>query len=122
MPSVQLPKKEALIVDDDARARELLSEFCRGQGFEVATFTDPFGNTYVDSLPVTTRPNFALAATSAGVLWAGAAYEAMSYARRTRARAESIIQISVPGTTGDAEAFLAVNRRSLGAGIKIKLP
>ena len=37
MPSVQLPKKEALIVDDDVRARELLSEFCRGQGFGVAT-------------------------------------------------------------------------------------
>jgi hypothetical protein len=33
MPSVQLPKKEALIVDDDVRARELLSEFCCGQGF-----------------------------------------------------------------------------------------
>ena len=40
MPSVQLPKKEALIVDDDVRARELLSEFCRGQGFEVATAHD----------------------------------------------------------------------------------
>lgn len=40
MPSVQLPKKEALIVDDDERARELLSEFCRGQGFEVATAHD----------------------------------------------------------------------------------
>jgi DNA-binding NtrC family response regulator len=40
MPSVQLPKKEALIVDDDVRARELLSEFCRNQGFEVATAHD----------------------------------------------------------------------------------
>ena len=40
MPSVQLPKKEALIVDDDVRARELLSEFCRGQGFDVATAHD----------------------------------------------------------------------------------
>jgi CheY-like chemotaxis protein len=30
-------QKEALIVDDDVRARELLSEFCRGQGFGVAT-------------------------------------------------------------------------------------
>lgn len=33
-------QKEALIVDDDVRARELLSEFCRGQGFEVATAHD----------------------------------------------------------------------------------
>jgi two-component system response regulator HydG len=40
MPSVQLPKIEALIVDDDLRARELLSEFCRAQGFEVATAHD----------------------------------------------------------------------------------
>ena len=40
MPSVQLPKTEALIVDDDVRARELLSEFCRAQGFEVATAHD----------------------------------------------------------------------------------
>jgi CheY-like chemotaxis protein len=40
MPSVQLPKKEGLIVDDDVGARELLSEFCRGQGFEVATAHD----------------------------------------------------------------------------------
>jgi len=92
------------------------------QGFEVATFTDPFGNQYVDSLPVTTKPNLTVAATTAGVLWAGAAFEAMTYARRTRARAESIIQVSVPGTTGNAEAFLAVDRRSLGAGVKIKLP
>jgi len=40
MPSVHLPKMEALIVDDDERARELLSEFCRAQGFEVATAHD----------------------------------------------------------------------------------
>ena len=40
MPSVQLPKKEALIVDDDVDARELLSELCRGQGLEVATAQD----------------------------------------------------------------------------------
>ena len=40
MPSVQLPKKEALIVDDDLQARELLSEFCRAQGFDVATAND----------------------------------------------------------------------------------
>ncbi len=91
------------------------------QGWEVATFTDPFGNPYVDSLPVTTKPNFTLAATTAGVLWAGAAYEAMNYARRTRARAESIIKISAPGTDA-AEAFLAVDRRRIGAGVRVRLP
>jgi tetratricopeptide (TPR) repeat protein len=91
------------------------------QGFEVATFTDPFGNQYVDSLPVTTRPNLTIAATAAGVLWAGSAFEAMSYARRTRARAESIIQVSVPGTTGSTGAYLELGPRSVGAGVKIRL-
>jgi tetratricopeptide (TPR) repeat protein len=91
------------------------------QGWEVATFTDPFGNPYVDSLPVTTKPNVAIAATAAGVLWAGAAFEAMTYARRTRARAESIIQIPVTGTPGRTEAFLALSRRGLGAGVNIRL-
>ncbi len=90
------------------------------QGFEVATFQDPFGNPYVDSLPRTTRPNLAIAAATAGVLWMGSAYEAMSYARRTRARAESIIQIGIP-RAGDAEAFLALDRRSIGAGLALKL-
>jgi DNA-binding response OmpR family regulator len=31
---------EALIVNDEVRARELLSEFCRAQGFDVATAHD----------------------------------------------------------------------------------
>jgi tetratricopeptide (TPR) repeat protein len=91
------------------------------QGFEVQTFTDPFGNTYVDSLPVTTRPNAAIAATAAGVLWGGAAYEAMSYARRTRARAESILQVGVPGTD-DASAFVMLDRRRVGAGLMLRIP
>lgn len=91
------------------------------QGFEVATFQDPFGNPYIDSLPKTTRPNLAIAAAAAGTMWIGAAYEAMSYARRSRARAESIIQIGVPRAS-DAEAFLALDRRSVGAGFRVRLP
>jgi tetratricopeptide (TPR) repeat protein len=91
------------------------------QGFEVATFQDPFGNPYIDSLPKTTRPNLAIAAVTAAVLWGGSAYEAMTYARRSRARAESIIQINVP-RAGDAEAFLALDRRSIGAGVMWRLP
>jgi len=91
-------------------------------GFEVATFTDPFGNTYVDSLPVTTRPNFTVAAATAGALWLGAAYEAMNYARGTRARAESIIQIGVPTTSGSAEAFVELGRRRVGAGMRLRVP
>jgi tetratricopeptide (TPR) repeat protein len=91
------------------------------QGFEVATFQDPFGNPYIDSLPRTTRPNFPVAAAVAAVLWGGAAYEAMVYARRTQARAESIIQITRP-ITQDGDLFLAVERRRVGAGMRLRLP
>jgi hypothetical protein len=37
MPSLHSPKREVLIVDDEVQARELLSEFCRAQGYVVAT-------------------------------------------------------------------------------------
>ena len=91
------------------------------QGFEVATFQDPFGNPYVDSLPRTTKPNLAIAAGVAGVLWVGSAIEAMSYARRTRARAESIIQVGVAGSDA-TNAFLAVRPAGMSAGIRLRLP
>lgn len=90
------------------------------QGFEVKTFQDPFGNPYIDSLARTTRPNLPIAATAAGVLWAGAAYEAMSYARSSRARAESIIRLTVAGSE-DANIYVAVDRRRVGAGLKLRL-
>ena len=91
------------------------------QGFEVATFQDPFGNPYIDSLPKTTRPNLVIAAAAASALWVGAAYEAMSYARSTRARAESIIQMTVAGP-GDATAFVLLDRRRVGAGMRMRMP
>src|SRR4030095_9063556 len=40
MPSLHSPKIELLIVDDEVQTRELLSEFCRAQGYEVATAND----------------------------------------------------------------------------------
>jgi len=40
MPSLHSPKAEVLIVDDEVQTRELLSEFCRAQGFNVATAHD----------------------------------------------------------------------------------
>ena len=67
------------------------------------------------------KPNLAIAAVTAAAIWGGSAYEAMTYARRSRARAESIIQINVP-RAGDAEAFLALDRRSIGAGVMWRLP
>ena len=94
------------------------------EGFEVATFEDPFGNPYVDSLPRTTRPYFVVAATAATALWVGSAVEAMSYARRSRARAESIIQIGLPATsrTVSAEPDLSLGRYRVGAGLRLRLP
>ena len=91
------------------------------QGFEVATFIDPFGNPYVDSLPRTTKPNLAIAGAAAGVLWVGSAFEAMTYARRTRARAESIIQVAVAGSDA-ANMFVALDSRRVGAGLRLRLP
>jgi tetratricopeptide (TPR) repeat protein len=92
------------------------------QDYEVKTFQDPFGNPYIDSLPRTTRPNFTIAASVAGVLWLGSALEAMSYARRTRARAESIIQLGPVAAPGAPELFLSVARQRLGAGVALRLP
>jgi len=40
MPLLHSPKVEVLIVDDEVQARELLSEFCRAQGYDVATAHD----------------------------------------------------------------------------------
>lgn len=88
-------------------------------GFEVSTFQDPFGNPYVDSIPRTTRPNAVIAGATAGVLWLGGAWEAMSYARRTRARAESIIQV---GATTPAQGFVEITSHRVGAGIRLRLP
>lgn len=90
-------------------------------GFEVHTYQDPFGNPYVDSLAQTTKPNFTIAAATAGVLWVGSALEAMTYARRTRARAESIIRIGVAKSEG-ADAFVAVGRSGMRAGLNLRLP
>ena len=104
-----------------AVAGALIWGLAEKQGFEVATFQDPFGNPYIDSLPKTTRPNLVIAAVAAGALWGGAAYEAMTYARHTQLRAESIIRIG--GTAKDeAQAFLAFDRSRFGAGVSLKLP
>lgn len=40
MPTLHTPKIEVLIVDDEVETRELLSEFCRAQDYDVATAND----------------------------------------------------------------------------------
>lgn len=94
---------------------------------KVTTFNDPFGNPYVDSVTSAERPNLAVAAASAAVLWLGSAFEAMTYARRTRARAEAIIQLAgrsdapPPGTPGSlspaAAARLAARAAPEAGGV-----
>jgi tetratricopeptide (TPR) repeat protein len=88
--------------------------------FKVETYLDPFEQPYTDTVRFTSKPNFPVAASVAGLLWVGSAYEAMTYARRSRARAESIIQIGVAGSD-DAAVYLALDRRRLGAGLRLRL-
>ena len=89
-------------------------------GYEHKSYTDPFGRTYQDSLPTTSRPNFAIAAAGAAALWIGAAIEASSYARRTRTRAEGIIAL---GDAVLARSRLVVARRGRATllGVAVRL-
>jgi len=91
------------------------------EGFEVRTYQDPFGNAYVDSLSTTTQPNFGVAAAAVGVVWVGAALEALQYARRTRARAESIIRLGPPPEGDSPGAFLSLARDRVGLGLRFAL-
>ncbi len=86
---------------------------------EVVTerFTDPFGNAYTDSLTRTTRPLAAAGLAAAGVVWMGAALESMSYARRSRARAEAVI--ARRGDGGVSMAVTPLPRRRVGVGVSL---
>jgi hypothetical protein len=44
----------------------------------------------------------------------------MTYAKNSRARAESIIQMTVAGP-GDATAFVTFDRRRVGAGLRLRM-
>lgn len=57
----------------------------------VELFTDPFGNPYQDTVPRSERSNLPAGLAIAGVIWAGSAVEAATYARRSGARAAAII-------------------------------
>lgn len=58
---------------------------------ETRTYTDPFGQPYTDTVSITRRPQLVAGLATAGAVWLGAALESISYARRSRARAEAII-------------------------------
>lgn len=58
---------------------------------ETRMYTDPFGQPYTDTVTITRRPQLVAGLATAGAVWLGAALESISYARRSRARAEAII-------------------------------
>lgn len=93
---------------------------------EVVTerFTDPFGNAYTDSLTRTTRPLAIAGLATAGAIWLGAAWESAMYARRTRARAESIIAVAdgfgIPD--GTSVAVTSLPRGRVGVGLLVAMP
>jgi len=81
-------------------------------------FTDPFGNPYTDSLTRTTRPLAIAGLAAAGVVWVGAALESVSYARRSRSRAESII-----AARAESEVTVVVSTLPRGrVGVSLSLP
>lgn len=90
-------------------------------GVEVGNFSDPFGNTYVDSIPKTSRPNFVAAGIGAAVIWLGGALEASSFARRSRARAESILSHE-PVPVRRVSLHLDSTPHGLNLGLRIDTP
>lgn len=84
------------------------------------SFTDPFGNTYVDSLQRTTRPLVVAGLAVAAAVWLGAAFESSSYARRSRRRAESIIARVTDETVRMRLAVTPLPRQRLGLGVSLQ--
>jgi tetratricopeptide (TPR) repeat protein len=92
---------------------------------ETQMFTDPFGNPYTDTVTKVTRPLLVAGLVTAGAVWALAAFESSSYARRSRSRAAAIIAREGPGvpaapgrTLGLAVTPLRGDR--LGVGVSIR--
>jgi hypothetical protein len=87
----------------------------------VQRYTDPFGNSYSDTLTRVTRPRLAAGVAAAGALWLLTAIESSSYARRSRSRAERIIARVTPGNPrqlGLTVAPLLADR--VGVGISVR--
>lgn len=100
-------------------AGAVIAAFTAKDELVIEQFTDPFGNAYTDSLTRTTHPLAVAGLATAGVVWAGAALESMSYARRSRARAEAIIAGRADG--GMHLAVTPLPRRRVGVGISFAI-
>ena len=88
-------------------------------GVDIGTFADPFGNSYVDSIPKTSRPNLVAAGIGAVAIWLGGAFEASTFARRSRARAEAIFSLETPREERRISLRVDRNKRGLNVGMKI---
>jgi len=81
---------------------------------ETRTYTDPFNQPYTDTVTITRRPQLVAGLATAGAIWLGAAIESIAYARRSRARAESIIARDV----GISVTSLGNGRLAVGLRIR----
>lgn len=64
---------------------------------EVRTFQLPFGGgTYTERVPVTSHPNLVTGGVALAVVWLGGALEASAFARRSRAKAEGVLDLRAP--------------------------
>ncbi|MBV6520472.1 MAG: hypothetical protein MNPFHGCM_00587 [Gemmatimonadaceae bacterium] len=88
-------------------------------GIEAGTFSDPFGNSYADSIPTTSRPNLVAAAIGAAAVWVGSAIEASAFARRSRTRAESILSREPGRADPRVSLYLVPRGGSLALGIRL---
>lgn len=86
---------------------------------EERTFTDPFGNPYVDRLPRVERKNLAVAAGAAAAVWLGAAVEAMLFARHSRASGESLIDLGDAPSQGTGLVVAPASGGGVRVGVRI---
>jgi tetratricopeptide (TPR) repeat protein len=64
---------------------------------EERTFQLPFGGgTYTERVPITTHPNLVTGGVALAVVWLGGALEASAFARRSRSKAEGVLEIRPP--------------------------
>jgi tetratricopeptide (TPR) repeat protein len=86
---------------------------------QTVTYTDPFGNQYTDVVSRNTRPNAGTWMPIAGVIWLGAAFEALRHAGGSRKRAEAIIASEGPATPALGLVVAPLPRGRMGIGLNL---
>src|SRR6185503_16941850 len=86
---------------------------------ELRTFDLPCGGgTYTERVPVTTHPNVAIGGAVLAAAWLGGALEASAFARRSRKKAEGVLDVRAPAVKANsAEGLPEMGRKGdLGKG------